>query len=59
LDSMWAENRENGGCVDHREVMIYSEAQALPIALVDYMHKERCCCAGCSKRPIGSLAAVL
>ncbi|CAE8710501.1 unnamed protein product [Polarella glacialis] len=54
LDSVWAEDRQNGGCVDHREVMVYSEAQALPIALVDYMHKESCCCAGCCKRPAGS-----
>ncbi|CAE8581314.1 unnamed protein product [Polarella glacialis] len=54
LDSVWAEDRVNGGCVDHREVMVYSEAQALPIALVDYMHKDSCCCAGCCKRPLGS-----
>ena len=34
LDSVWADDREHGGCVDHREVIVYSKGQALPVALV-------------------------
>ena len=30
FDSVWADGHDNGGCVDHPEVMIYSEGQALP-----------------------------
>ena len=29
FDSVWADNRENGGCVDHREVMCYDRGQTL------------------------------
>ncbi|CAK0884584.1 unnamed protein product [Prorocentrum cordatum] len=51
FDSVWADTLTNGGCVDHLEVMIYSEAQALPVALVDYRHAASCNCAFCRKRP--------
>ena len=51
FDSVWAEKRDAGGCVDHIEVMTYSEAQALPVALIDYKHKDICTCAFCRRRP--------
>ena len=57
FDSAWASSRANGGCVDHDEVMIYHQQQALPLFLVKYRH---CChqqaayplllCSQCSKR---------
>jgi len=53
LDAVWADSRGEGGCVDHIEVMVYSEAQALPIALVDYRHTPSCWCAFCRRRPAG------
>jgi len=53
FDSVWADCCKNGGCVDHVEVMIYSESQALPIALVDYKHADDCKCAFCCRRPEG------
>lgn len=49
-DSVWADVLSNGGCVDHLETMVYSESQALPVALVDYRHVETCQCAECHKR---------
>ncbi|CAK0852448.1 unnamed protein product [Prorocentrum cordatum] len=51
FDSVWADQSSNGGCVDHVEAMIYSEAQALPVALVDYRHTVGCTCAFCRRRP--------
>ena len=51
LDSVWAPRRTENGCVDHTEVMIYSEGQALLLALVDYCHKDTCHCAFCQGRP--------
>jgi len=50
-DAVWADSKANGGCVDHIEVVIYSEGQALPVALVDYEHQEGCQCAFCRRRP--------
>ncbi|CAK0832138.1 unnamed protein product [Prorocentrum cordatum] len=51
FDSVWADTSSNGGCVDHIEVMVYSEGQALPVALVDYRHADDCACAFCRRRP--------
>ena len=39
FDSVWADKRDQGGGVDHIEVITYSETQALPMALIDYKHK--------------------
>ena len=50
FDSVWADTRLNHGCVDHVEVMVYNEAQSLPIALVDYVHETDCSCALCQYR---------
>ncbi|CAK0909883.1 unnamed protein product [Prorocentrum cordatum] len=51
FDSIWADTSRHGGCVDHLEVMVFSEAQALPVALVDYRHAVGCTCAFCWRRP--------
>ena len=37
-DSVLAEPRQKGGCVDHLEVMLYREHQLLPVAVVTYVH---------------------
>lgn len=52
-DSAWADNRENGGCVEHREIMVYKEQQALPLYVVTYSHEcpEQELCAACRTRP--------
>lgn len=50
LDSVWADVRENGGAVDHVEVMVYDKGQAYPQAVVTYVHMESCPCAECEKR---------
>lgn len=52
-DSIWADARSNGGCVDHPELIIFKEAQALPQFVITYVHE---CptselCSECSKRP--------
>jgi hypothetical protein len=36
LDSVWANDRAHGGCVDHRKFIVYSKGQALSAALLDY-----------------------
>jgi len=51
FDSVWADVVSNGGSVDHLEAMLYTESQALPLALIDYRHAETCKCAECRKRP--------
>lgn len=51
FDSVWADSRENGGCVEHLEVMIYAKGQAIPVFLVTYTHARACRCAECPKRP--------
>jgi len=53
LDSVLALPTTQGGCVDHLEVVVYSEACALPVALVDYRHAHACPCAFCLRRPVG------
>lgn len=50
-DSVWAETRDNGGAVDHAEVMVYDKGQTYPQAVVRYIHSHRCACAGCLQRP--------
>ncbi|CAK0872421.1 unnamed protein product [Prorocentrum cordatum] len=45
FDSVWVDISTNGGFADHLEVMIYSEAQPLPVARVDYRHATSCNCA--------------
>lgn len=52
-DSVWADCLSEGGCVDHREMMVYKEQQALPLFLVTYVHEcpQECLCAECRKRP--------
>jgi hypothetical protein len=50
-DSVWAERRANGGCVDHMEMMVYKEQQALPCFLVTYRHVCDDLCSECMKRP--------
>lgn len=52
-DSVWAVTRENGGSVDHPELMIYKEQQALPQFVITYRHEcpEHQLCAECLKRP--------
>lgn len=52
LDSVWADSRQNGGCVDHVEVMSYDRGQAIPVAIVTYAHSDACSCAECLKRPL-------
>lgn len=51
FDSVWADSKENGGCVDHVEAMIYTKGQAIPAYLVSYVHAGSCRCAECLKRP--------
>lgn len=53
FQSLWAECREHGGCVDHKEMMIYKEQQALPLFVVTYVHDcpADALCAECCKRP--------
>merc|ERR1712232_493551 len=46
-DSVWADSRFNGGCVDSVEVMLYEKSQACPIAVVSYIHVDSCACAEC------------
>jgi hypothetical protein len=50
-DSVWAADMSRGGCVHNMEVMIYEKHQALPIAIVEYFHREGCLCSECPKRP--------
>eukprot|EP00927_Polykrikos_kofoidii_P010178 TRINITY_DN14308_c0_g1_i1.p1 TRINITY_DN14308_c0_g1~~TRINITY_DN14308_c0_g1_i1.p1 ORF type:complete len:160 (+),score=12.13 TRINITY_DN14308_c0_g1_i1:110-589(+) len=45
-----AERRIEGGAVDHTEVMIYDKGQALPVAIVTYVHQKECACAACHRR---------
>lgn len=54
FNSVWAERRDAGGCVDHREIMIYKDQQALPVFVVTYRHacEEASLCAECLKRPV-------
>ena len=49
LDSVIAVG--GSSCVDHTEVMLYSERQALPLCVVTYSHESSCACAECGKRP--------
>eukprot|EP00930_Biecheleria_cincta_P054885 TRINITY_DN41274_c0_g1_i1.p1 TRINITY_DN41274_c0_g1~~TRINITY_DN41274_c0_g1_i1.p1 ORF type:complete len:484 (+),score=57.88 TRINITY_DN41274_c0_g1_i1:58-1509(+) len=47
-DSIWAaKKRSDGGCVDHREYIVYKEAQAYPAFRVWYRHTADCHCARC------------
>lgn len=50
LDSVWADTHENGGAVDHLEVMLYERSQMYPEAVVTYVHCKDCACAECNKR---------
>lgn len=52
-DSVYADTRKNGGCVDHPELMIYKEQQALPQYVVTYIHEcpEGQLCLKCQQRP--------
>ena len=52
-DSAWAAKRSEGGCLDHREVMIYNHQHALPLFVVTYKHEcpSDALCAECIKRP--------
>lgn len=50
LDSVWAPERADGGCVDHLECMVYDAGQAIPIAILTYSHKPGCQCSECPKR---------
>jgi len=49
-DSVWTPGRPDGGCVDHQEIMIYKEQQALPLLVVTYVHACQDLCAECQKR---------
>merc|ERR1712185_109489 len=42
LDSVIA---MGGSCVDHTEIMLYSQSQALPLCVVSYSHDASCVCA--------------
>ena len=46
-DSVVAESRAGGGAVDHREYAVFSEQQALPVAVVAYHHDRACRCSRC------------
>lgn len=61
-DSVWAPKRSEGGCVDHREYIIYKDSQAIPVYRIWYRHDTDCECARCvnpgvAVPPIASLAA--
>ena len=47
LDSVRALTREQGGCVDHPEYMVYESGQVLPQYLVRYRHRTGCKCSHC------------
>ena len=49
-DSVTAENRQNGGVVDHREFVVYKEQQSLVRWLIYYRHKSDCECHNCKYR---------
>jgi hypothetical protein len=49
LNSVTAEKRESGGCVDHREYIVYTGAQALPEFRIWYDHDPDCECSKCKK----------
>eukprot|EP00931_Biecheleriopsis_adriatica_P018379 TRINITY_DN12903_c0_g1_i2.p1 TRINITY_DN12903_c0_g1~~TRINITY_DN12903_c0_g1_i2.p1 ORF type:complete len:516 (-),score=53.35 TRINITY_DN12903_c0_g1_i2:177-1724(-) len=48
-DSVWAFKRSEGGCVDHREYIVYKDAQAYPAFRIWYHHKDECACARCRR----------
>ncbi|CAE8662036.1 unnamed protein product [Polarella glacialis] len=48
-DSVIACTRSEGGCVDHREYIIYKKAQAIPMFKVSYIHTKSCRCHLCSR----------
>jgi len=50
MDSVLAETRSAGGCVDHLEIMVYNPNQMLPVAVVTYEHEFTCRCALCARR---------
>jgi len=47
-DSVVALRRDEGGCVDHREYVVYKDAQTLPVFRINYCHADECECARCS-----------
>jgi hypothetical protein len=51
FDSVYGATREEGGCVDHPEIIIYKDTQLLPLYLVTYQHEDGCPCALCHRRP--------
>jgi hypothetical protein len=46
-DSVVGECRARGGAVDHREFVVFSEQQLLPVAVVTYHHDPACRCSRC------------
>ena len=46
-DSVTALRRDEGGCVDHREYVLYERGQALPEYRIYYRHEHGCQCSIC------------
>jgi hypothetical protein len=46
--SILGQSAASGGRVDHREYVVFKEAQAVPLAVVTYRHAASCRCARCS-----------
>ena len=49
-DSVTAQNKSNGGKVDHTEFVVYKDPQALVRWLIYYRHKSDCECHNCKYR---------
>mmetsp|Transcript_140761 Transcript_140761/g.449978 ORF Transcript_140761/g.449978 Transcript_140761/m.449978 type:complete len:599 (+) Transcript_140761:45-1841(+) len=46
-DAVWVRPKEDGGCVDHAEYVIYKDSQAVPMYRIRYRHDESCWCSRC------------
>merc|ERR1712187_670713 len=49
LDSVVALTKDEGGCIDLREYIVYKSAQVLPLCRVMYRHKLECKCCRCTR----------
>ena len=47
-DSVVALTKAEGGCVDHREYVLYDKASSLPLYLIEFEHLPDCRCQMCS-----------
>ena len=50
LDSVLALTQTEGGVVEHREYVVYKEAQLLPQFVIWYKHEPGCACTHCYKK---------